>query len=266
MSRCAPHDRRARLGPALAATLLVIAACSNAPASSPSPPSAPSVAASVAPSTAVSAPASDAASQTAGGGPLAETVVAKLAKEPLVLHVEQVATVETTVNGTKVSANVTLTGDVKGPDLSLTFAGTSGGQAIDQDLVVVGDTAYVRTGDGPWSTSPRSIVEATLANLIKAIRLVDDPQDLRNVGVETIDGQSLHHLTANGTIPYAPSSGGTGQYDIFDMWVLDDGTPVLVKTAFSATDVAGNKATGTTDFKFSKFGGPIEIAAPSVGP
>ncbi len=264
MSRRTPHPI---LALALGATLVALAACNNAPASSAAPSSAPSVApASVAPSIAPSAPASAMASQTAAGGPLAEALVAKLAADPLVLHIEQVAKAETTVKGTYVTADVRLSGDMKGPDLYLSISGTSGGQGIDQELVVLGETAYVRTGNGAWTSSPRSAVAATLAALTKAIRLVDDPQDLREVGVETIDGQSLHHLTASGTIPYAPSSGGTGQYDVFDIWVLDDGTPVLAKTAFSATDAAGNKGTGTTDFTFSKFGGPIEIVAPSTGP
>jgi hypothetical protein len=113
---------------------------------------------------------------------------------------------------------------------------------------------------------PRSRVASTLENLFTSIRLVSDARDLREVGPETINGQALHHLTASRPIPYAPSSGGTGQYDVFDIWVMDDGTPVLAKTAFSATDAAGNKGSGTTDFEFSKFGGPIEIVAPSVAP
>ena len=103
-------------------------------------------------------------------------------------------------------------------------------------------------------------------NLVNAMRLTTDPADLRYVGLETVEGRQLHHLTSSRPIPYTPANGGTGQYDVFDVWIEEDGTPVLARTAFSATDAAGNKANGTTEFRYSKFGGPIQIVAPAVAP
>ena len=101
-----------------------------------------------------------------------------------------------------------------------------------------------------------------MAGLVQNMRLVTDPLDLRYVGVEEVDGRDLHHLTASRTIPYAPAAGGSGQYDVFDIWVEEDGTPVLAMTAFSATDPNGVAVNGTTNFEFSNVGGPIEIVAP----
>ena len=72
--------------------------------------------------------------------------------------------------------------------------------------------------------------------LIQAVRPVADPSDLSYVGVETVDGRELHHLTANGMIAYRPAAGGTGNLDAFDIWVEEDRTPVLAKATLSATD------------------------------
>ena len=109
---------------------------------------------------------------------------------------------------------------------------------------------------------PRDVAEAEVAGLVQNMRLVTDPLDLRYVGAEEVDGRELHHLTASRAIPYAPGAGGSGNYDVFDIWIEEDGTPVLAKTAFSARDPTGVEVTGTTNFEFSNVGGPIEIVAP----
>ena len=44
-----------------------------------------------------------------------------------------------------------------------------------------------------------------------------------------------------------------------------DGTLMLAKTAFAATDPNGVAVSGTTNFEFSNVGGPIEIVAPEQG-
>ena len=196
------------------------------------------------------------------GGPYAEALVAALAADPLVMHLEQVATATTTLG----DVEAMLSGDFSGDDLDITMHIASGATEVDLDMVVLGETAFVRQGDADWASVPKEAAEAELAGLVQNMRLVTDPLDLLYVGVDEVDGRDLHHLTASRSIPYAPAAGGTGQYDVFDIWVEEDGTPVLAKTAFSATDPNGVAVSGTTNFEFSNVGGPIEIKAPEDAP
>ena len=206
-----------------------------------------------------SAPQGEAPPPAHAGGPFAEALVAKLASDPLNLHLEQVASA-TTPGG---DVEATLSADFSGDDLDLTMQLTSAGGGADLDMVIVDETAYVRPrGDADWTSVPRDVAEAEFAGLVQNMRLVTDPLDLSYVGPEVVDGRELHHLTAARPIPYAPGAGGSGQYDEFDIWIEEDGTPVLAKTAFSAMDPAGIAVSGTTNFEFSRFGEPIEIVAP----
>jgi hypothetical protein len=261
---------RTRHGRALVRAAITVAigftvfACNTATSSAPATvgPS-PWVQAATPSPTAVATPTALASPSRAAlhGDPHAVALVTALSSVPLITHLEQTATA---VQGNGTTADVTLSADISGDDMSMRLSTSFAGKTTEQDVVAVGDWAYTRTDGGVWSRSPRAISAAALDGVIKAIRLTDDPADLRYVGVETIDGKQLDHLTASRRIPY-PSTGATGQFDAFDVWTEADGTPVLAKTAFSATSNAV-KITGTTESHYSKFGGPIEIAAPSVAP
>lgn len=195
-----------------------------------------------------------------GGGAIAEAAVAKLQADPLIAHVEQTQTLK--AGGQDVT--IASSSDFSGPDFRVVITINAGDQSNEQEIVVVGGEAWARNGAAGTLTSvPFAALEETVAGLYKAVRLVDDPEALRFVGVETIDGKKLQHLTANGTIPYIPAAGGTGQYDLFDLYVLKDGTPVIARTKFSATSAIGVDASGSTDFTFSKWGGPIAIEPPA---
>ena len=65
-------------------------------------------------------------------------------------------------------------------------------------------------------------------------------------------------------VPYRTAIPGGGHYDAWDLWATPDGTPVLAKVRFTATDGSGNPLTGSTDYQFTHVGGPISISPPLV--
>lgn len=255
-----PRPARAAL---LGALLMTAAACGNSATGTLAPsPSAIATPVPTSAPTATPAPTSTPGPTSppeGGGGKEAEAVVAKLQADPFVTHLDQVGT----VSAGGQDATVEMSADFSGDDARILLTITAIGQANEQEIVTIGDKTWVRSGDSAFVTVPGATLGSTMEALYKSARLVDDPESLRFVGVETIDGQELRHLTAVGTIPYEPSSGGTGQYDVFDLWTLEDGTPVIARTEFSATDAAGNAASGATDFEFSNWGGPITIEPPA---
>ena len=195
------------------------------------------------------------------GGPLVEMAVAKLNADPLVTHFKETATGDS--DGKTVIA--VIEGDIDGKDLAYRLSGTSDGKPVDFELILVGDTAWGRQGGGAWAKTPAPEVKRSTDSLVAAIRTVHDPSQLIDLGVQTIEGRDLHHLTAAVEIPYSVSTGAKGRYDDFDIWVQADGTPVLVSTAFSA-ELGSVKATGTTEIRFSNFGRPITILPPADAP
>jgi hypothetical protein len=197
------------------------------------------------------------------GALYAKLVVAAFASDPLILHVVQTAAL--TVNdGTKsVKEDVSMTLDMSDRDLSAEFLTTTAGKTTtDLGLVVVGKSVYAREGTDKWQSGPRSSAEQNIADIIRTLPAIRDPGHLRYVGVETIDDRRLHHLTSVRTFTYVMNIGQTGTFDTFDIWVEEDGTPVLVKGKVSAIGPYGVEIKGTNELRFSKFGGPITIAAP----
>jgi hypothetical protein len=192
-----------------------------------------------------------------------ERALALLQGDTFIGHVDQVATVSSEVGGKALKVEATMSLDVSGPDLSAHLE--SAAAKLDSDIVIVGHSAYTRSKGGNWKTVPRAAVAGSLASLIAALTLVSSPAQLRDLGLETIDGRSLHHLTAASTIPYSTTAGTVGKYDAFDFYVAEDGTPVLFRSAFSAKQGA-TPISGTTELRYSKIGGPIVIVAPKDAP
>ncbi len=156
-----------------------------------------------------------------------------------------------------------MTMDLAGRDLRSVFIVKQSGKTTRSDLIIVGKTAYARTGGSGWKKAPRNGFEKDITDIIKGIRLIDDPADLRYVGLETVDKRELHHLTAAKAIPYLAANGATGKYDAFDIWIDEAGTPVLVKATYSAR-LGTLTVKGTTRYQFSHFGGPLKIAPPKT--
>ena len=208
-------------------------------------------------------PAATASSADLVGHAYVLAAVTAFRSDPLVTHVALSSSMTTSNGGKTAKGTVAMTMDLADRELQTHLVIKSGGKTTRTDLVVVGKTAYARVGSGAWKKSPRNGFEKDISDTIDGLRLIRGPSDLRYVGVETIDKRALHHLTATQPLPYTPSNGAIGRYDTLDLWIEEDGTPVLVKVAYSATS-GGVTVKGTSEYRFSAFGGPIKIVAPST--
>jgi hypothetical protein len=192
----------------------------------------------------------------------AKAMIAAFAADPLVLHVVQTVKTTATLDAESKKIDATMTLDLSDRDLSLHFETTAAKKTTKLDMVVVGRSVYARVGSDHWSQGARSNFEQSIADVAKALQPVRNPTYLGYVGIETIDKRSLVHLTAVRTFPYISADGQRGTYDSFDIWIEEDGTPVLAKGEISMVGAYGVEIEGTSELSFSKFGGPIEIVAP----
>jgi hypothetical protein len=234
----------------ISAVLLGVVACGGNPSPAQSEVATPTPAAAV------------------DGVALAAAVVAKLQADPFITHIEQIAdatTTETTADGQTVErpdVQIKTSYDFSGDDMRASMTATSPDSTSQSEMAAVGDTFWTRVNDGKFVVMPRNAeTEQALDEMYRTVRITDDPSVLRYVGLETLDGQDLHHLTAvPGKVPYA-----SGTFDALDLYVLADGTPVLVQGLFTNT-APGVVVVGKTAVKYSDFGGPITIEAPTTTP
>lgn len=211
-------------------------------------------------------PRSSIGSSTAPGGKLAEALVAALHHDPFLAHIVESTVARSTAGTNTVTITAKASGDVSGKDVSLHVSGTGAGPAVDQDLVSIGGTTWIRRGSATtWEVHPRASAASAIDGLLSTIRLLDDPNQLVDTGAELVDGQALHHLTAVGFIAYRSPDGAAGSYDNFDVWVTDAGIPVIAKASFSASQ-GTNAIVGNTDIRYSGVGGPIAIVPPVGAP
>jgi hypothetical protein len=205
---------------------------------------------------------SSASSTAPPGGPIAEALVAALHKSPFVAHVDETTVARSTAGTTTVTVRAAAAGDVSGKNVSLHVTGTGAGPAVDQEVISVGDTAWIRPKGGAWVTHPRADAASAIDGLLQTIALVSDPNQLADLGVETLDGRSVHHLTAATTILYE-SGDVAGSYQDFDVWVTAAGIPVRMKGSFAASE-GDNALVGNVDIQYSQVGGPITIKPPKT--
>lgn len=243
------------------ATVVGIAGCGQAAVTSPTPSA---VSGQPSPTQTASQPAS---SSTVGpGGPAAEALIRTLRADPFIAHVEETTVARTTTRALAINVTAKAVGDVSGMDVALHVTGTGNGPAVDQELVAVGDTVWIRRGGTTtWEVHPRSAAASAIDGVLATIRLIDDPSQLVDVGVEEVDGRQVHHLTAAGSIAYSTADGVAGAYDRFEIWATADGVPVLAKGAFSAA-LGTDSVVGNVDIRYSQVGGPITIAPPAGAP
>jgi hypothetical protein len=158
----------------------------------------------------------------------------------------------------------TMSLDLSDHDLNMHLETTAEKKTTKVDMVVVGTSVYARVGGGHWTQGTRSNYEQSIADIARALQPIKNPALLAYVGVETVDKQKLVHLKAAKTFQYISPDGQNGSYDSFDIWVKEDGTPVLAKGKISVVGAYGIEIKGTSELRFSKFGGPLEIVAPKT--
>jgi hypothetical protein len=234
---------------ALACALAVLG-CSNAATPSPAP--------ATARPTPSPAPSVDLSAK------YATAMISAFAVEPLVLHVVQTVKSTASLDAESKKIDATMTLDLSDRDLSMHLETTAAKKTTKLDMVVVGTAVYARVGTDHWSQGSRSNFEQSLADIGRALQPIKNPASLSYVGVETVDKRKLVHLTAAKAFPYISADGQRGTYDSFDIWIEEDGTPVLAKGKISMVGAYGMEIKGTSELRFSKFGGPIEIVAPKT--
>jgi len=234
----------------------------------PSPGPVASVAGQPSPSTsspAATAPGASAAGSASAGGALAEAAIKALHANPFLGHVVVTTVARDATKATLERETATASGDISGSDVDLHVTDVGGSNpAVDQEVVVVGDTAWIRPKGGSWTAHPRADVAASVDGLRSTIALLADPNQLVDLGLDTIDGQRLHHLSAANGVTYQSAS-GTGAYDSLDLWVTGTGVPVIAKGSFNAS-YGDIPVVGNVDIRYTDLGKPVAIRPPDGAP
>ena len=141
----------------------------------------------------------------------------------------------------------------------------AGSRVPTRSLRVVNDSAYSSTGTGPWFEAAFPAAGTDLGSVLRSIKTVKD------LGVETKDGQQLHHLVAT-DVALPPAVLGLTDKTIkdvtgtLDFWVTDEGMPKIVSATGNWTQASGKDpaapATLNAEFALSNVGGTVDLPAP----
>jgi hypothetical protein len=201
-----------------------------------------------------------------GGGPLAQKLVAALHSDPFRAHIDETTVARSTTGNVTITLTAKAEGDVSGRDVALHVTSTGGGPAVDQEVVSLGSTTWIRrTGATTWEVHRRLDAAASIDGLLSTIQLIDDPSLLADAGPDTLDGQAVRHLTAIGTIGYRSPDGVDASYDRLDIWTTGAGIPVLVRGSFSGQN-GTNSVVGNVSIRYRDVGEPVTISPPGGAP
>ena len=140
---------------------------------------------------------------------------------------------------------------------------TSAGKTIKRDLIVVGKTAFSRIGSAKWTKSLRTDYERTIADIVRALQLVRNPallrlcrpRDRRQAKAPSPDGSPNLHVRRGGR------DDGHVRHR-FDVWIEEDGTPVLIKGKVTTVVDYGIEIAGTLRAAHLEVRRTIKIVAP----
>ena len=146
---------------------------------------------------------------------------------------------------------------------TLDFRGTR--LSVHMAVVILHNKAYLKVGNRKW----QRVAAATSSTNPTGDLRVDGlkPIDIVNVG-----GVPTHHFRADGPASLDPAAvTGNALTNLkmksasFDVYVNNDGVPLLAKLAFSGTGTFQGKASkveAKVRYDFSRFGVPVKIVAP----
>ena len=248
---------------AIAAVFLVAACGDTAPTRGP---------ATVAPTgSGTVAPSSPGASVAAGTpGPVATATPAAADVAASFSRVLADATFSATMavdGSSRIGSTTTITSgtlDLNGRRSHLVATHRTGGKTSKDNLVNDGVSLY-RSTYGLWFAAGPSPGD----DLAAAIRLLT--AEARDLGIETRDGQALHHLS----IPpppilaaalHLPTKAVSKVAPTADAWTLEDGTPVVISLGATWTQVLARKTVhGTTRLDLTLSGVGSDVPIPDIG-
>lgn len=214
-------------------TLLILAGCGRRQAEEPTPvaptarpaatapvaATAPTAAPTAAPTVAPTAAPVPAAPATADSGSAQEGLMAALVAQQ---NVGPYRVQTTVVTG---DTTMEMLAEIVPPDRLRSVTNTGG---IQVEIIIIGDTAYIKNGDTPWVSLPDSGFGSQILGALSSEALMEQNliADVQRVGQETVDGESA--------IIYAfQSSFGEGEDALSAMtriWVSESrGLPLRVE-------------------------------------
>ena len=258
---------RSRVIPLAVAGALVLVACgSNPPTASPvgQPPSdGPSLVTD--PSMEPSAAATPASAATPTPAPSAAPDVAAAFAD---IMGDPLFSAHVTLSGTarvgSTASATTGTIDLGGSSSRVVITTRTGKASTTARTVTANGIRYVQT-HGVWFNAGDPVL-----NDLPALVLAIDGT-VTDLGVETIDGVALHHLSVAPPAPFRAAlslttKGISNIAGTVDAWTQEDGTPAKVTLAATWKQVVGKKKVAgrrMLDLAFANVGGSIDINAPA---
>jgi hypothetical protein len=245
---------------AILALAAVVVACGDTPATpAPSATTAASAAAESDAPPSSADPASSPASSPEPSSPSAAALTPLAFADP---GFESTVSIDSTTKVGKTTTHTTGTIDVAGRASHLTRTDKTGKTSAKTETLTANGSRYVKS-KGVW-TKGGPADDTDLVSVLRGITAYSD------LGVEDRDGQLLTHLQANlTTIPRElalVTKDVTDTAGTLDVWVREDGTPVVATLQTSWKQPAGKKTVDGSRTTTLTFGEPLAeepIIAPS---
>ena len=169
-------------------------------------------------------------------------------------RLETVGTVDDGVN----SAMVTVRSDYSGQDAAVEISVRSTLPSVrssTQRMVFKDGVLYLKDGDDAWTISPSGFVSRPYESLAL--------DRIEYIGWELHDGAWLNHLRISSVTSGYVIQCRLPDVSATDLWVRDDGVPVLGSSESPCSPVRGIEGTTSFTYEFWRVGEPIAIEVPA---